>query len=67
MNTIGAGLSSYIEQAQNFSMLDFILTPEIYLPIFSFAILMILSLFVKNFLIMKINKNILSEDLSPYL
>ena len=68
MNTIGAGLSSYIEQAQNFSMLDFILTPEIYLPIFSFAILMILSLFVKkNFLIMQINKNILSEDLSPYL
>ena len=44
MNTIGAGLNSYIEQAENFSMIDFIFTPEIYLPILMFAILMILSI-----------------------
>ena len=48
MNTIGAGLNSYVEQAKNFNMIDFIFTPEIYLPILMFAILMILSLLIKN-------------------
>ena len=48
MNTIGAGLNSYVEQAEYFSMIDFILTPEIYLPIFMFACLMILSLIIKK-------------------
>ena len=43
-NTIGAGLNSYVEQTENFYMLDFILTPEIYLPILMFACLMIISL-----------------------
>ena len=33
MNTIGAGLNSYIEQAQTFSIIDLMLTQEIYLPI----------------------------------
>ena len=48
MNTIGAGLNSYVEQAENFNMIDFILTPEIYLPICMFAILMILSFIIKK-------------------
>ena len=48
LNTIGAGLNSYIEQAENFSMIDFIITPEIYLPIFMFAILMFLSIVIKK-------------------
>ncbi len=48
MNTIGAGLSSYVEQAETFSILDFVFTPEIYLPIVSFAILMILSISIKK-------------------
>ena len=48
MNTIGAGLNSYIESAQNFSMIDLILTPEIYLPIFFFIVLMIVSLMIKR-------------------
>ena len=48
MNTIGAGLNSYVEQAENFNMIDFILTPEIYLPICMFAILMIFSFIIKN-------------------
>ena len=48
MNTIGAGLNSYIESAQNFSMIDLILTPEIYLPIFFFIVLMIISLMIKK-------------------
>ena len=67
-NTIGAGLNSYISQAENFSMIGFIFTPEIYLPIIMFTALMIISLiFKKNFLMIQINKNILCDDLSPYL
>jgi len=48
-NTIGAGLNSYIEQSENFKMLDFILTPEIYSPILMFACLMIISLIIKKY------------------
>tara|TARA_B100000963_G_scaffold223569_1_gene194934 strand:+ start:404 stop:1126 length:723 start_codon:yes stop_codon:yes gene_type:complete len=48
MNTIGAGLNSYIEQAQSFSIIDLILTPGIFFPIIFFAGLMIISLFIKK-------------------
>ena len=48
MNTIGAGLNIYVEQAQSFSMIDLILTPKIYLPILLFAFLMIIYLFLKK-------------------
>ena len=48
-NTIGAGLNSYIEQSENFKMLDFILTPEIYSLILMFACLMIISLIIKKY------------------
>ena len=48
LNTIGAGLNSYVEQTENFNMLDFIFTPEIYLPILMFACLMIISLIMKK-------------------
>ena len=47
-NTIGAGLNSYVEQSENFNILDFILTPGIYLPILMFACLMIISLIMKK-------------------
>ena len=47
-NNIGAGLNSYVEQSDNFNMLEFILTPGIYLPILMFACLMILSLIIKK-------------------
>ncbi len=47
-NTIGAGLNSYIAQAEYFSMVDLILSPEIYLPIIMFAVLMIFSLLIKK-------------------
>ena len=67
-NTIGAGLNSYVEQSDNFSMFDFILTPTIYLPILMFACLMIISLMIKkNFLMIKINENVLSNDLAHTL
>ena len=48
INTIGAGLNTYISQADSFSMIELILTPEIYLPILMFTILMFLSLLIKK-------------------
>ena len=48
INTIGAGLNSYISQAENFSMIDLLFTPEIYLPIIMFSILMFISIIIKN-------------------
>ena len=48
INTIGAGLNSYISQAENFSMFELILTPEIYKPILMFAALMIFSFILKK-------------------
>ena len=48
MNTIGAGLNIYVKQTSNFSMMSFILSKEIYLPILMFVILMILSLLIKK-------------------
>ena len=48
INTIGAGLNSYIEQSEKFSMIDLIFTQEIYLPILMFASLMTLSLIIKK-------------------
>ena len=47
-NTIGAGLNSYVKQTENFNIVDFILTPKIYLPILMFACLMIISLIIKK-------------------
>ena len=48
INTIGAGLNTYISQADRFSMIDFIFTPEIYLPILMFSALMFFSIILKK-------------------
>jgi uncharacterized membrane protein YdjX (TVP38/TMEM64 family) len=47
-NTIGAGLNTYIEKSENFSLLELILLPEIYFPIFMFIVLIALSLLIKK-------------------
>ena len=47
-NTIGAGLNSYVEEAKNFNFIELILTPEIYLPILAFVVLVILSIIIKK-------------------
>ena len=47
-NAVGEGLNSYIEQANKFSLLELVLTPEIYYPILMFTILMILSFVIKK-------------------
>ena len=48
INTIGAGLNSYIEQAETFSIIELIITPDIFFPIIMFAVLMIISLLIKK-------------------
>ena len=48
INTIGAGLNNYIAQAENFSLIELIFTPGIYLPIIMFSILMIFSFIIKK-------------------
>ena len=47
-NTVGAGLNTYIAEAENFSFLELILTPDIYFPVLMFIILIILSLVMKK-------------------
>ena len=47
-NTIGSGLSLYVAQSEKFNMLEFILSPTIYLPILMFACLMIISFIIKK-------------------
>ena len=47
-NTIGSGLNSYVAQSEKFNMLDFILSPTIYLPILMFVCLMVVSLIIKK-------------------
>ena len=47
-NTIGDGLNTYITQAENFSMIELLLTPEIYVPILMFSVLIFFSLYVKK-------------------
>ena len=47
-NTIGSGLNLYVEQSEKFNMLNFILSPTIYLPILMFVCLMIISLVIKK-------------------
>ncbi len=48
INTIGAGLNTYISQADSFSIIDFIFTPQIYLPILMFSALMFFSIIIKK-------------------
>lgn len=48
MNTIGAGLNIYVKQTSNFSMINLILSKEIYIPVLMFVGLMAISLFIKK-------------------
>ena len=56
LNSIGAGLNSYIKKADKFNFLELALTPEIYLPILMFTALITLSLLMKNFFFKNDNK-----------
>ena len=48
LNTIGAGLNTYIEKSEKFSFFELALIPEIYFPILMFIVLIILSLVIKK-------------------
>ena len=47
-NTIGSGISDFIKQSDNFSLLALILTKEIYQPLLMFLILILISLLIKK-------------------
>ncbi|MFL2877695.1 MAG: TVP38/TMEM64 family protein [Candidatus Pelagibacter sp.] len=47
-NTIGAGLNTYIQKTEEFSLLNLILTSEIYFPILMFAGLIVFSFIIKK-------------------
>ncbi len=47
-NSIGAGLNEYIKNAEDFSMISFILTKEIYIPILLFFLIILLSTVIKK-------------------
>ena len=47
-NTIGSGLNKYIKDAENFSILNLILTKEIYIPIMLFIIMFVISFGIKK-------------------
>ena len=47
-NTIGSGINNYIEQSDRFSFLKFILNKEIFIPLISIFILILISFYLKN-------------------
>ena len=47
-NAIGAGINKFIKEADEFSMLNLIMSKEIYVPILIFMILFIFSLLIKK-------------------
>ena len=47
-NTIGSGINNYIEQSDKFSFLKFISNKEIFIPLISIVILILISFFLKN-------------------
>jgi uncharacterized membrane protein YdjX (TVP38/TMEM64 family) len=47
-NTIGSGLSDFIKQSDNFSMIKLISTAEVYLPILMFICLILVSVILKK-------------------
>ena len=48
MNSIGSGLNKFIKQADTFSVINLILNKEIYLPIFFFFLILIISIFIRK-------------------
>jgi len=47
-NTIGSGLNKYIKLSDNFSLINLLFNKDIYLPIFFFLIIMIISFVIKK-------------------
>ena len=47
-NSIGAGINKFIKEADSFNFLNLIISKEIYIPIFIFIILIIISSIIKT-------------------
>tara|TARA_B100000886_G_C20342040_1_gene457047 strand:- start:271 stop:987 length:717 start_codon:yes stop_codon:yes gene_type:complete len=47
-NAVGAGINKFIKEADEFSMLNLLLSQEIYVPLLIFIILFLFSLFIKK-------------------
>jgi len=48
-NTVGAGINQFIKESNNFSLINLILSKEIYVPISMFIIFILSSLIIKKF------------------
>ena len=48
-NTIGAGVSRFIKDSNNFNIFNLLMTKEIYIPVLIFFLLIVISLIIKNF------------------
>ena len=48
MNTLGAGLSEYIKQAENFSFINLMMSKEIYIPLIIFIIILFITGLIKR-------------------
>ena len=48
LNTIGSGINNFIQQSDNFSLINLISNKEIYLPILFFLIFLIISFIIKK-------------------
>ena len=55
-NTIGSGLNEYIKLEDNFSFINLILNPEIYLPLALFIVVIIISAIIKKRVFEESNK-----------
>ena len=49
-NAIGAGINKFIKTSDEFSLLNLILSRDIYVPILIFVVILLVSLIIKNFL-----------------
>ena len=47
-NTIGSGLNKFIKQSDEFSLIELILTKEIFIPVILFIFLAIVSIFIRK-------------------
>ena len=47
-NTLGAGLNKFVSVSDSFNFLNLLITPEIYIPIICFVVLILISLILKK-------------------
>ena len=48
LNTIGSGINNFVQQSDNFDLINFVLNKDIYLPILVFFVFLIISFLLKK-------------------